>query len=53
MRKGGWEGEERERKCERPIKRGEGQEGRDARARARDRDIEVILEERERNIEEG
>lgn len=43
----------RERKCERTIKRREGKEGKDSRARARDRDIELILEERERNIEEG
>lgn len=46
-------GGRRERKCERTIKRREGKEGKDSRARARDRDIELILEERERNIEEG
>lgn len=43
----------RERKCERTIKSREGKEGKDSRARARDRDIELILEECERNIEEG
>lgn len=40
---------------ERTIKRREGKEGQNTRERerARDRDIELILEERERDIEEG